>query len=142
MHVRDMEMTEEYVKSIENTVYQNLKTIYSSAIAGQSFESLPITFYSENMSDIKNEYEDLKEYLNQTDKMVDSIDFKNIRIASSTDGGYISVSFDYDIKYNYREGESKVESSSFSNYTEMVLQDGQWVQKDLCADSLMYLCSW
>ena len=52
------------------------------------------------------------------------------------------VSFDYDIKYICREGESKVESSSFSNYTEMVLQDGQWVQKDLCADSLMYLCSW
>ena len=142
VHVSDMVMTEEYVKSIENTVYQNLKTIYASALTGQSFESLPITFYSENMSDIKNEYEDLKEYLNQTDKMVDSIDFKNIRIASSTDGGYISVSFDYDIKYICQEGESKVESSSFSNYTEMVLQDGQWVQEDLCADSLMYLCSW
>ena len=142
VYVSDMVMTEEYVKSIENTVYQNLKTIYASALTGQSFESLPITFYSENMSDIKNEYEDLKEYLNQTDKMVDSIDFKNIQIASSTDSVHMRVSFDYDIKYICREGESKVESSSFSNYTEMVLQDGQWVQKDLCADSLMYLCSW
>ena len=96
-----------------------------------------------NKSELEHlEYEDLKEYLNQTDKMVDSIDFKNIQIASSTDSRYIRVSFDYDIRYNCREGESKVESASFSNYTEMVLQDGQWVQEDLCADSLMYLWSW
>lgn len=138
----DMSMTEDYVKSYENIVFENIKTVYTAALNNQSFESLDIAILDENIQEQKEEYEELRSYFNDGDYKVTSVNFENVRISSESNSNYVDVKFNYIIHYKDADGKAQTADGDYWDGTAITNIDGKWVQSDLCASTLTYLWSW
>ena len=138
----NMIMTDDYVKSYENVVFENIKTVYTAALNNQSFESLNIAISDENIQEQKDDYEELRSYFNDGDYKVTNINFENVKISSSSYSNYVTVEFYYIIHYKDADGKAQTADGDYYNGTEITMVDGKWVQSNLCVSTLTYLWSW
>lgn len=122
---------------------ENMKTIYSAAMAGKNFNTIADLFTAEkeNLTEIQESYEYLLSGFNEGSIQPEKIEFENIAGYISRENGSVLLEFEYKMDYMEEDWWSgELEENDLQDESEseihFIRENGSWVQTNLGCNRL------
>lgn len=143
--LENMQVKSEVLESLLQKAADNMKQIYSAAMAGKNFNTIKSLFTEDEeiLDQIRESYEYLLSELHEKNAQPTKISFRNLQGNINGYETMVDVSFEYQVEYTYEDSwdgslKNDVSEDNENLKFNFVKENGNWVQTNLGCSVLDY----